>query len=105
MQVPTTGEQSIFDLRAGIVTDTASYFYLDGTGLKYNFGNSNVISGGTISLNTWHHVAVSRFANGTRMYPDGTQIGSTYVDNNNYGTTKSYPIGANFNLANFFQDT
>ena len=98
----TTGEQPIFDLRAGIVTDTAPYFYLDGTGLKYNFGNSNVISGGTISLNTWHHVAVSRFANGTRMYLDGNQIGSTYVDNNNYGTTKPLFIGANFNLANFF---
>lgn len=94
----TTGEQPIFDLRAGIATDTAPYFYIDGTTLKYNFGNSNVITGGTISANTWHHVAVSRFANGTRMYLDGNQIGSTYVDNNNYGTTKPLFIGTNFDL-------
>ena len=98
----TTGEQPIFDMRAGIATDTAPYFYLDGTTLKYKYGNTQVINGGTISANTWHHVAVSRFANGTRMYLDGNQIGSTYVDNNNYGTTKPLFIGANFNLANFF---
>jgi cytoskeletal protein CcmA (bactofilin family) len=98
----TTGEQPIFDMRAGIATDTAPYFYLDGTTLKYKYGNTQVINGGTISANTWHHVAVSRFANGTRMYFDGNQIGSTYVDNNNYGTTKPLFIGANFNLANFF---
>jgi len=98
----TVGEQPIYDLRAGINTDTAPYFYIDGTSLKYNFGNSNVITGGTISANTWHHVAVSKLSTGTRMYLDGNQVGSTYVDNNNYGFTKPVFIGANFNLANYF---
>ena len=98
----TTGEQPIYDLRAGIATDTAPYFYIDGTSLKYNFGNSNVITGGTISTNTWHHVAVSKLSTGTRMYLDGNQVGSTYVDNNDYGFTKPVFIGANFDLANYF---
>lgn len=99
----TTGEQPIYDLRAGIATDTAPYFYLDGTTLKYQVGNNTpAISGGTITINTWHHVAVSKLSTGTRMYLDGNQVGSTYTDNNNYGLTKPVFIGANFNLANYF---
>ena len=98
----TTGEQPIYDLRAGIATDLAPYFYLDGTTLKYKTGDNVRISGGTITINTWHHIAVSKLSTGTRMYLDGNQVGSAYVDNNDYGFTKPVFIGANFDLANYF---
>ena len=98
----TTGEQPIYDLRAGIATDTAPYFYLDGTTLKYKVGTSERISGGTITINTWHHVAISKLTDGVRMYIDGNQVGNTYVHNTDYGFTKPVLIGTNFNLANYF---
>ena len=98
-----TGEQPIFDLRAGIATDIAPYFHLNGTTLKYQVANNTpAISGGTIPINTWVHVAVSKLSTGTRMYLDGNQVGSTYIDNNNYGFTKPVSIGANFDLTQFF---
>jgi hypothetical protein len=37
-----------------------------------------------IPLQTWHHVAVTRAGNQTKMFLDGVQVGSTYTDNNNY---------------------
>jgi len=40
-------------------------------------------SSGTISLNTWFHVAITRESNTLRMYKDGVQVGTTSVPNNN----------------------
>ena len=45
-------------------------------------------------VNTWHHVAVSRLSGVTRLFLDGSKIGSDYTDTNNYGTTKPLTIGA-----------
>lgn len=42
------------------------------------------IQGGTYSLNTWQHVAVSRSGTSTKMFVAGTQVGSTYTDSNSY---------------------
>ena len=92
-------DRPIFDFRAGIATDTAPYLYHDEAVLKFNVGDATVISGGTLtSNNQWHHVAVSRFAGGTRLYLDGNPVGSTYVDNNDYGTTKPLKIGTDYAL-------
>ena len=72
--------------------------------MKYNVGDATVISAGTLSDNQWHHVAVSRFAGGTRLYLDGNQVGSTYVDNNDYGTTKPLKIGTDYSTTSFYQN-
>jgi hypothetical protein len=45
---------------------------------SYRFSNSM----GTY-LNTWLHFAICRIGNVTKVYKNGTQIGSQYVDNNN----------------------
>jgi len=97
-------ENPIFDFRAGIAADTAPYFYFQSGALKYNVGDATVISAGTLSDNQWHHVAVSRFAGGTRLYLDGNQVGSTYVDNNDYGTTKPLKIGTDYATTSFIQN-
>lgn len=49
----------------------------------------------TASINAWHFFSVSRVSGNTRMYWDGVQAGSTYVDANNYIGT-GITLGAGF---------
>lgn len=44
-------------------------------------------SAGVISTNTWYAVAVSRVSGTTRLFLNGTQVGSSYTDSNNYVST------------------
>jgi hypothetical protein len=42
------------------------------------------ITGGTVSVGTWHHVALARSGTSTKLFLDGTQVGSTFTDTLNY---------------------
>ena len=97
-----TGTQYIFDFRTGSATDTAPTVYLSGTALHFGVGNTSQATGGTLSTGTWYHVAVARSGGSTKLFLDGTQVGSNYTDNNNYGTTKPIKIGADHNAGNAF---
>ena len=66
----------------------------------YN-GTSQLISGGTLLANNWHHVAVVRESSVLQLYVDGTQVGSNYADTNDYGYAAIY-VGSDFNGANQF---
>ena len=90
-----SGIQRIFDLRDNSATDTAPTMYLDGTTLHYAVGNTSQISGGTLATNTFYHVAVARSNGTTKLFLDGTELG-TYTDANNYGTTKPVVIGSDY---------
>lgn len=37
-----------------------------------------------IATNTWYHIAVSKVSGSTKMFVDGSQVGSTYTDSNTY---------------------
>ena len=90
-----SGIQHIFDLRDGSGTDTAPKLYLNGTTLHFGVGNSSVRSGGTLSTNTWYHVAVARNGGTTKLFLDGVELG-TGADTNDYGTTKPVVIGSDY---------
>ena len=94
-----TGTQYIFDFRNASATDTAPTVYLDGTALHFGVGNTSQATGGTLSTGTWYHVAVARSGGSTKLFLDGVQVGSTYTDANNYGTTKPLAIGSDYNSA------
>jgi len=91
----TSGVQTFTDFRAGVDTDTAVWIYADGADAKVNVGNSTVITGtAALSATTWHHIALTRSGTDTKLFVDGTQVGSTYTDSNDYGNTKPVYIGA-----------
>ena len=90
-----SGIQRIFDLRNASATDTAPTIYLNGTTLHYGVGNTSQISGGTLATNTFYHVAVARNGGTTKLFLDGTELG-TYTDNNDYGSSKAVIIGSDY---------
>ena len=97
-----TGNQTIFDLRAGVAGDFTPHVFLDGSTLKYATADTTRIQGGTITTGSWQHIAVSRFNGWTRLYLNGTQVGVTYRDLTNYGDIKPTKIGGNYLGQNLF---
>jgi hypothetical protein len=81
--VPTTA-QLFFDCRPVGVQGVYPTIYVSSGQLLFFANSVNVVTGPTLSLNTWYHIAVTRSAFQTRMFVDGTQVGSTAADSNNY---------------------
>lgn len=90
--------RTLFDLRSGAgdtggiilgLSDVnALYFY-------YN-GNYRIGAAGSVPINTWSHVVLARVSGNTRAFINGVQVGSTYVDSNNYAA-RPVRIGADPN--------
>ena len=64
-------------------------------------GTSQLLTGGTLLPNNWHHIALVRTSSVLQLYVDGTQVGGNYADTNDYGYAAIY-IGSDFNGANQF---
>ena len=60
--------------------------FYDSGALRVNFNSvgGTLITGGSLSTATWHHIALSRSGSSTRLFINGTQSGSTATDTNNY---------------------
>jgi len=94
---PTTaGIQDVFSTLSNL--NTAPHLYVDSSSqLVYYHTGSARITGGTITINQWHHIAVCRASNSTKLFVNGSQVGSTYSDTNNYGTSNPCVIGSFYN--------
>jgi hypothetical protein len=68
------------------------HIYYSG-GVRLYVNGADVITGGTVTISTWTHIALSRSATSTKLFINGTQSGSTYTDSNNYGTSSPLIIG------------
>ena len=88
----TTGVlQYIIDQRnSGTANAVIPAIYVSASNvLTYFVSNAAQITGTTaLVIGTWYHVAVSRGTLSTKMFLNGTQEGSTYVDANNYAASR-----------------
>ena len=94
--------QILVDLRTAVTSETAPVIYLVKSGSNYlltyfTAGVDRIAATSNLGNNTWHNIAVSKRGGFTRLYLDGTQVGSTYTDNNSYvqGAVK---IGSRYDL-------
>ncbi len=95
-----TGVKAIYSTS---VASTANYgyfiFYVNGSSLGFynraaTGGAETGIVAGTLSANTWTHVAISVNSNSGRLYINGTQVGSTTTINTTTFTPVYNTIGA-----------
>jgi hypothetical protein len=77
---------------------TQPYIYYDSVlGLVYFTASAARITGSTLNTGTWYYITVCRASGSTKMFINGTQTGSTYTDNNNYGSSNPLSLGDYFN--------
>lgn len=95
-------QQNFIDARNGSVS-TAPIIYVTATGnINYSAGGAALITGtSALTANTWVHIALSRSSSNSKLFVNGTQVGSTASDSTNFGTT-SVTIGAVYNGTNPF---
>jgi hypothetical protein len=91
--------------RAFIGNDTPTRIdFLWRTGTGINVGRINIAFDSTFAwsptVNVWYHIAISRSGSSLRAFVDGSQIGSTATNTNNYSASGCL-IGASTAAARF----
>ena len=95
---------NIIDYRsASVLSSTLAINYSSGMQLYVN-NTTTAIQGSALSTGTWYHIAVCKSGNSTKMFVNGTQVGSTYTDTNTYVAGANRPrIGSGGDVAgNYF---
>lgn len=64
--------------------------------LRYFWNGADRIqsAASVLTTNTWYHIALSRVGTNTRLFLNGTQVGSTFVDSNAYERFTRVILGA-----------
>lgn len=71
---------------------TAPMIYYDAGGLHYNCNAADQITyATTLTVGTWYHIAISRAGTSTKLFLNGTQVGSTYTASDNLICAPSGP--------------
>ena len=89
-----TSQQNLIDNLGG----AQNSIYQLGGALYWYVGANRITATGALSPNVWQHIALCRASGTTRLFVNGTQVGSNYSDSNNYAGGTTFPrIGAAFN--------
>lgn len=80
------------------IGSASNAIYMSSTGVLKYYVAGDRITGATLSVNTWYHIALVRYSGTTKLYVNGIQSGASYTDTNNYALNTGSPrIGAAFN--------
>jgi len=83
----------LYDARPSVTAGLYPTLYINGSNqITYFTNGSDRITGAAPTLNTWQHIALVRYNGSTKLYVNGTQSGSTYVDTNVYINGAARPI-------------
>lgn len=96
----SNGQSTLFDFRATTSSASPYVFKTGSNTISYNTAGAGTVITGTktLALNTWHHIALVKSSNVTRLYVNGTQDGSSYSDTNTYVNTTVVLIANSFQL-------
>jgi hypothetical protein len=85
---------TLIDQRTG-GSEIVPWITANATTTVFGTVTTNRISGSPLTANQWNHIAVSRFSGNTRLFINGTQSGSTYVDGTTYVSGSIY-VGSSY---------
>ena len=90
----TIRQQTLFDSRSGINASTGIVLYQNASGaLTWYVGADKITaSASAMTADAWNHVALSRTGGTSRMWINGTHVGS-FSDSFNYSNLGNYCIG------------
>lgn len=105
---------TIYDTRPAGTGSAAGYqiINISSAGLL-TYVTTGSIAGGTVPLNTWTHIAVSKQGSSTMLFLNGVQTGSTYTDAVNYllgasrpiiGTDGNVPLSAGYSFTGYISN-
>jgi len=88
MKMSTKQYTIFFDMRPSPETTQGSYpciyYNANSSHLGYSTNSADQITGPDLEAGQWYHVALSRSGTSTKMFLNGTQVGSTYSDSSDY---------------------
>jgi len=90
---------NIYDGRVGSANAACPTIYTLANGtLIYFVSNADRITSasGVITAGAWQAIAVSRVSGTTRMFVNGSQVGSNYTDGTNYNVSTQVSVGSKF---------
>ena len=91
--INVNGTHAIIDFRPTSTNGAYILLAVNTSNQPYLYVNSSqVITGSALTLNAWHHFALTRSGTSTKLFIDGTQSGSTYTDSTNYTVGASRPM-------------
>jgi hypothetical protein len=79
-----SGVQVLLDQRTGAATSAVPTVYTSSGTIYYYVSGNNRITGSSLSLNQWSHIAICRSGTSTKLFINGTQSGSTFTDTTTY---------------------
>ena len=97
-QTTTAGFQRVFtvddfpSIDIGVSVESATFYYWANDAFRYNASSASTV-------NTWQHWAVVRQSGVTKVYRNGTQLGSQITDSNNINNTTDLLTIGNENTA------
>jgi len=78
------GAGIIYDQRAGGAGVVPTIYLIATNSIRYHVNGVDRITASGISGTTWYNFALSKVSGTTRMYIDGSQVGSSYTDGHTY---------------------